>query len=193
MDGFEIDVGDHTFASCSLCFYLRSSVKIEHQTLLLGDDAPHLLPRFVLLTVLQEATHDAAACELSCLDLHGGRKPQISQSSLYLEKSLHVYVFTYVWTHPLHLQDALLLALGYPFSSQDGETVFADFVHFVAIIFKRNLIVWTFPAHHLQERGREDLCHSHSSFHNIPQFSGFEHHLVYYDYSGTILHQFFII
>lgn len=51
---------------------LRSSVEIEHQTLLLRDDAPHLLPRFVLLTVLQEAAHDAAACELSCLDLHGG-------------------------------------------------------------------------------------------------------------------------
>lgn len=36
-----------------LMLYLRSAVEIEHQTLLLGDDAPHLLPRFVLLTVLQ--------------------------------------------------------------------------------------------------------------------------------------------
>lgn len=58
----------------SLVFYLRSSVEIEHQTLLLRDDAPHLLPRFVLLTVLQEATHDAAARELCCLNLHGGGK-----------------------------------------------------------------------------------------------------------------------
>ncbi len=62
------------FCLVFLVFYLRSSVEIEHQALLLRDDAPHLLPRFVLLTVLQEATHDAAACELSCLDLHGGKR-----------------------------------------------------------------------------------------------------------------------
>lgn len=40
-----------------------------------------------------------------------------------------------------HLQDALLLALCYGFSSQDGETVSADFVHLVAVVFKSCLII----------------------------------------------------
>lgn len=57
-----------------LVFYLRSSVEIEHQTLLLGDDTPHLLPRFVFFTVLQEATYDAAVGELRSLNLDGGGK-----------------------------------------------------------------------------------------------------------------------
>lgn len=52
-----------------IAVYLWSSIEIEHQTLLLRDDTPHLLPRFVFLTVLQEATYDAAACELSCFNL----------------------------------------------------------------------------------------------------------------------------
>ena len=51
-------------------FYLWSSVEVEHQTFLLRDHAPNLLPGFVLLAVLKEATHDAAAGELSRLDLH---------------------------------------------------------------------------------------------------------------------------
>lgn len=53
------------------------------------------------------------------------------------------YLFSqsYVGKHPLHLQDALLLALSYPFSGQDGEAVSADFVHLVAVIFERHLIV----------------------------------------------------
>lgn len=72
MDGFQMNMGNDIFCFMFLVIYLRSSIEIEHQTLLLGDNAPHLLPRFVLLTVLQEATHDAAACELSRLDLHGG-------------------------------------------------------------------------------------------------------------------------
>lgn len=40
-----------------------------------------------------------------------------------------------------HLQDALLLALCYPLSRQDGEAVFAHFVHFVAVVLKRHLVV----------------------------------------------------
>lgn len=59
-----------TFLHHVLSVYLRSSIEVEHQAVRLRDDTPHLLPGFVLLTVLQEAMHDAAACELSCLDLH---------------------------------------------------------------------------------------------------------------------------
>lgn len=78
-----------------LPFYLRSSVEVEHQTLLLWDDAPHFLPGFVLLTVLQEAAHDAAARELSCLDLHrdDGGRPQVSTNQ-YLHTTYQL---------PLHL------------------------------------------------------------------------------------------
>ncbi len=47
----------------------------------------------------------------------------------------------YISINPLHLQDALLLALCHPFSSQDGEAVFADFVHLVAVILELHLIV----------------------------------------------------
>lgn len=57
-----------------LAFYLRSSVEIEHNSLLLGNDAPDFLPGFVSLAVLQEAAYDAAAHELSCLDLKGHGK-----------------------------------------------------------------------------------------------------------------------
>lgn len=55
--------------------------------------------------------------------------------------SLPARVFLYISKHPLHLQDALLLALGYHFSGQDGEAVSADFVHLVAIIFQLHLVV----------------------------------------------------
>lgn len=47
----------------------------------------------------------------------------------------------YVSIYPLHLQDALLLALCYPFSSQDGVAVSADFVHLVVVILQLHLIV----------------------------------------------------
>lgn len=57
------------FLLCPSSVYLWGSVEVEHQTFLLGDDAPHLLPWLILLTVLQEAAYDAAVCELSCLDL----------------------------------------------------------------------------------------------------------------------------
>lgn len=53
--------------------YLRSSVQVEHWKLLLRDDAPHLLPRLVLLAVLQEAADDAAAGELARFDLQKKR------------------------------------------------------------------------------------------------------------------------
>lgn len=79
---------DHVFCFVLLVFYLRSSVEIEHQTLLLGDDAPHFLPRFVFLTVLQEAAHDAAACELSCLNLHGGGKTTANKKNQYQSKAV---------------------------------------------------------------------------------------------------------
>lgn len=63
------------------------------------------------------------------------------QSSLYLENPNAGCVFVCVSKHPPHLQDALLFALGNPFSGQDGEAVSADFVRLVAVIFKRHLIV----------------------------------------------------
>lgn len=65
----------HIFPFIPLGLYLRSAVQVEHHALLLGNDAPHPLPRFVLLTVLQEATYDAAACDLRCLDLHRKSNP----------------------------------------------------------------------------------------------------------------------
>lgn len=68
-------------------FYLRSSIEIEHQSLLLGDDAPHFLPGLVFLTVLQKAAYDAAPCELSRLDLNRER-----QDFGKLIKMIHVIV-----------------------------------------------------------------------------------------------------
>lgn len=70
MTGSQMNTGNYISCFLRLMFYLLSSIEVEHQTLPLGDDAPHLLPRFVFLTVLQEATYNAAACELSCLNLH---------------------------------------------------------------------------------------------------------------------------
>lgn len=60
---------------------------------------------------------------------------------MYFSSDCSNWAFLYTSKHPLHLQDALLFALCYPFSGKDGEAVFADFVHLVAIIFERHLIV----------------------------------------------------
>lgn len=80
------------FRAVRSLLYLRSSVEVEHRQLLLGDDAPHLLPRLVLLTVLQEAADDAAARELGCLDLLGGRE---QRRRLRLKPRLSVCLCTF--------------------------------------------------------------------------------------------------
>ena len=120
------------------CFrYLWSSVEVEHQTLLLGDNAPHLLPRFAFLTVLQEAAYDAAARELSRLDLNGGGE----ETGEFIQKRSKQYPTFSTYQTTRHLQDAFLFALSYPLPGQDGEAVSADFVGFVAVVLQRHLVV----------------------------------------------------
>lgn len=127
--------------------YLRSSVEVEHQSLLLGDDAPDFLPGFVSLAVLQEAAYDAAARELSRLDLKGGGK------CVKVRRSIRVlFSREQLAERCPHLQDALLPAFRQSLSRQDGETVFAHFVDLVAVVFQRNLVVGTLPADHLEGR-----------------------------------------